>query len=185
MFFREGKKVKDFRDAWYSALLKCGYKITYKCRGCQRAFEFGNRKQGKRLNCECGGKLKGDNRIFHDLRRTAIRSMVRAGIPDKLAMKISVHETRSVFDRYNIVNESDLKTASEKVTVSQRDRKTVPEIRGWLQKGYKNHNERFCNRGNFSRREANPLSLMVPMERIELSRGCPHRILSTKMTFAA
>jgi len=74
--------------------------------------------------CGLGRKIevegKPDDPLYlgltiHDLRRSAMRNLVRSGVPETIAMRIGGHRTRSFFDRYAIASEGDFKKAMQTV----------------------------------------------------------------------
>ena len=83
VFHRNGKQIRDFRDAW--------------ARACKNAGLVPGR----------AGVTP------HDLRRCAARNLARAGVPEQIAMRITGHKTPSMYRRYRIVDERDLIQATE------------------------------------------------------------------------
>jgi integrase len=70
--------------------------------------------------------------LLHDFRRSAVRNMIRRGLPQKTAREISGHKTDAVFSRYNIVSEADIQDAARKIeegakTAIQMSFKVAPE----------------------------------------------------------
>jgi integrase len=95
VFHRNGKRIAGFRKAWASACIGVGFFRVMK-------------------NAD-GTERKVPAKLFHGLRRTAVRNLIRAGVPEQVAMTVTGHLTRSVFSRYNIVSEADLRSATTRL----------------------------------------------------------------------
>ncbi len=88
VFHRHGRPIGDYGHEWRAAVDRASHRGEGPAREVVRP------------------QLVG--RLVHDLRRTAVRNLSRAGVPERVAMQLTGHMTRSVFDRYRIVNEADL-----------------------------------------------------------------------------
>ena len=100
VFHNSGRKIKDLRFAWNKACRDAGLGYGYKEGKKSRKWEEKGFKPGPTI---------------HDFRRTAVRNMTRAGIPRKVAMTRTGHKTESIYERYNIVEEADLKNAAQRM----------------------------------------------------------------------
>jgi integrase len=103
----KGELLEVIRRAWESRIPECPY-----------VFHDGARAiRDFRKSWASASKAVGlDGILVHDMRRSCARNLVRSGVNERVAMKVTGHLTRSMFDRYNIVAESDLESAMERVS---------------------------------------------------------------------
>ena len=98
LFHRSSRPIKDFRVSWATACKKVGL---------------------------VGGR---EGIIPHDLRRCAARNLSRAGVREQVAMRITGHKTASMYRRYRIVDERDLKEATESLQAYLKAQPKTPVV---------------------------------------------------------
>jgi len=101
---KDGTPVRDFRKTWWAACIRAGVGQIV-CAKCSRPVT------AKKCEACDSDNLKYQGLIFHDLRRTAARNLRRAGVAEGVIQKIGGWRTRSVFERYAIVTQTDIADA--------------------------------------------------------------------------
>lgn len=144
VFTADGRApLRTMRKAWTAACVRAGLgRFAWACRarGCER---YNRALDGEAKRCPACGrptKWKYFGLIVHDFRRTGVRNLVRAGVPESVAMKITGHKTRGVFERYNITSERDIDEAARKVErymaeLSKRQVKAEPPAKSVARDG--------------------------------------------------
>jgi integrase len=113
LFTRQGKPIREFRKAWRKLCIAAGVGHRICC-ACQNVVTDSE--------CSCGSRvLRYEGLMVHDLRRTAARNLRRAGVAEGVIMKMGGWKTRSVFERYNIVDQRDMRDALSKLAQQQQE----------------------------------------------------------------
>jgi integrase len=108
VFHLKGNPIKEFRKTWRAACIAAGLGRLEKIPGTKRK--------------------KYSGTIVHDLRRCAARNLSRAGVLEAVAMEITGHKTRSMYRRYRIVDENDLREATALLQTHLKNEPTTASV---------------------------------------------------------
>ena len=98
VFHRDGQPIVDYRDAWLKA-----------CNAARFTYPYTNPRTGK--------VTERPSKLMYDGKRSAIRNLVRRGVPERVALDVAGIKTRAILDRYNITSDQDKRAALEAVSL--------------------------------------------------------------------